>query len=195
MKSLFLFPVIYFGLAFTNFNAVAEKEVLIRIHKESELTISGSTNINKFKCGYKIDKIEQPIIVTYERTEKALVFHQTVLELDNNCFDCGSRPINRDFKVLVKSEKYPSILLELDRILQKEGISADVLAEIQIAGITKPYKVPVTIIALEDNTFNVSGTLKLNISDFKLKPPKKVFGLIEVDDTIEIGFKLLLKSV
>ncbi|WP_139226729.1 YceI family protein [Zhouia amylolytica] len=194
MKSLLLLPIIYFGMAFTTLKPALFNEKVVKIANESELTISGSTNINRFECNYKIEKLTGPITVVYQKNQKSLDFRQTVLKLDNNCFDCGSKPINRDFNILVKSDQHPRILLKIDKVLNIGGTEADVLTDIKIAGITKSYRVPVGITKLNGNNLKVSGVLKLNISDFKLEPPKKMFGIIKVDDIINIDFRLILKD-
>ncbi len=38
------------------------------------------------------------------------------------------------------------------------------------------------------------GILKLDIKDFDLEPPKKLFGMIVVKDEIEINFDLINKK-
>ena len=47
--------------------------------------------------------------------------------------------------------------------------------------------------AFNQKTNNVKGTLRLNIKDFNLKSPKKLFGLIEVDNNVDINFNLFLQ--
>ena len=114
--------------------------------------------------------------------------------LDNSCFDCGSRVINKDFMNLLKSEEYPKIVLELKEI--KKDLSTDcivhALIEIVIAGESKSYFIPVEL--KDDKIINVSGALNLNICDFNLEPPKKALGLIVVSDIIKINFDLVVEE-
>ena len=60
----------------------------------------------------------------------------------------------------------------------------------KIAGIEKEYLVPVIF---NTNTNNVKGQLKLNIKDFKLKSPKKLLGMVVVNDHVDINFNLFLQ--
>ena len=60
----------------------------------------------------------------------------------------------------------------------------------KIAGVEKEYLVPVIF---NSNTNNVKGQLKLNIKDFKLKSPKKLLGMVVVNDNVEINFNLFLQ--
>ena len=60
----------------------------------------------------------------------------------------------------------------------------------KIAGVEKEYLVPVIF---NSNTNNVKGQLKLNIKDFKLKSPKKLLGMVVVNDNVDINFNLFLQ--
>jgi hypothetical protein len=48
-------------------------------------------------------------------------------------------------------------------------------------------------VAYNQNNGNVKGQLKLNIKDFKLKSPKKLLGMVVVNDNVEISFNLFLQ--
>jgi hypothetical protein len=61
---------------------------------------------------------------------------------------------------------------------------------VKIAGVEKEYLVPVTY---NQTTNNVKGHLKLNIKDFKLKSPKKLLGMVVVNENVEINFNLFLQ--
>ena len=158
---------------------------------DSRLTILGSTNINNFKCNFDISELKNPITISYSQKEDNFIFSKASLKLKNQSFDCGSRPINKDFLSLLKTENYPEITLRLKELsLNDDPSQVKALVEIEIAGISKVYNVNVS--AAKDNTFVVSGFLKLNIEDFNLQAPKKVLGLIIVEKIIDIEFKLKL---
>ena len=70
----------------------------------------------------------------------------------------------------------------------KENITAKL--NVKIAGIEREYLVPVTY---NQTTNNVKGQLKLNIKDFKLKSPKKLLGMVVVNDNVDINFNLFLQ--
>ena len=57
----------------------------------------------------------------------------------------------------------------------------------------KIYDIPVEI-QNHDKISTFKGTLELNINDFKLEPPTKLFGMIVVKDNIEINFDLKVKK-
>ncbi|MCL6216742.1 YceI family protein [Zunongwangia pacifica] len=172
------------------FSQKLEQKTLL-ISKESQLKINGDTNINSFNCVFNPQELPEKLIARFERKQQTLIFKNTSLKLRAKAFDCGSRPINRDFKDLIKAEKYPYIFLDLKELKLTAPNSALVTLNIEIAGIEKPYKV---LVKIDDSKSNYTGIINLNINDFKLEPPKKVFGLIKVKEEIQIEFDLYFKS-
>ncbi|WP_242203592.1 YceI family protein [Aestuariivivens insulae] len=170
------------------------KNTSVTVTPESSLLVRGTTNINTFTCGFNVLKLNNPIEVVYKKVGNRMVFEKTALILDNDCFDCGGKGINSDFQKILKSNKYPQISLFLNEISDLEDQSDDVLAalDIEIAGISKRHKVPVKF--KKNKGMLVTGDLAISMSDYNLKPPKKLFGLISVHDTIEIYFQLAVRE-
>lgn len=187
MKTLFLYAFLL--LFFTAGMAQnGSRNTSILILPNSKLTITGDTNISAFTCAFDPEMIPSTQKVKVTEKHDELFFENAILTLNNTGFDCGSKGINRDFHALIKTEDYPFILLELKKLLVKspQEAVADVL--ISIAGKKKTYKLPVEII--EGDIPQYRGNLSLNINDFNLEPPKKMFGLIVVKEDIDINFNL-----
>lgn len=160
----------------------------IEIMPDSKLTITGDTNINKFLCEFDSDMIPSSRKVMVSRNQEEFHFENAILILDNTGFDCGSKGINKDFHELIQTEEYPEISLELKKLHINTPTRATADLIISIAGETKAYRVPVKIV--DGDTPQYRGDLTLNINDFNLIPPKKMFGLIIVKENIEINFNL-----
>ena len=94
-----------------------EQKTLL-ISKESQLKISGDTNINSFTCVFNPQELPEKLSTRFRRNNQTLFFENTSLKLNAKAFDCGSRPINRDFEALIKSEQYPFIFLDLQELCQ-----------------------------------------------------------------------------
>ena len=80
-------------LAFTRRDSF--KNTMILITAESQLTINGKTNVNKFQCIYNTIELQEPIPVYYEIKDNSLIFKNTQLILKTNCFDCGNKTMNK----------------------------------------------------------------------------------------------------
>ncbi|WP_341215503.1 hypothetical protein [uncultured Wocania sp.] len=192
MKRILFFISIIIMLAFTNGDATL-KSTSVVITPESSLLVRGTTNINTFTCEFNINKFKNPIKVIYHIEDDKMIFDKTALILDSDCFDCGGKAINNDFKKILKTNKYPQILLYLNEISLFDDES-DVKAsiDIEIAGIKETYKIPVKI--KKNNEILITGGLAISLTDYNLVAPKKLLGLISVNDKIQIYFQLLVKE-
>jgi len=165
----------------------------VSILPNSSLSISGSTNINTFDCdfntrGFKNEGFE----VHYTGNDNILYFKNSVLPLENKNFDCGNRKINKDFHKLLKTEEYPEILLKIKKIDLSRGEDATVTLSFTIAAIENDYRFPIEI--SWQNQLRFKGKLQLNIKDFNLEAPSKIFGLIVLEEEIEINFNLNIQT-
>lgn len=192
MKRLMVLVSVITAFAFTSRDSAINSTSVI-LTPESSLMVRGTTNVNTFSCGYNINKFKNPIHISYKIEDSKMKFTKTALVLDNNCFDCGGKAINKDFQSILKSDKYPQIILLLKEINSFENEEVKASLDIQIAGVTKMYKVPVKF--KKSNNLLVTGDLNLNLTDFNIHPPKKFLGLIVVEDRIDIYFQLAVKEI
>lgn len=187
MRNPFFFILFICSTGFSFAQSAATHKTFM-ILPQSELMISGDTNISGFSCNFNARMLPTNCAVTYRRNGEAIAFSNAVLVLNNRGFDCGNKQINKDFHDLLQTEEYPSIELELKKISPGSANSPLAQVIISIAGEKRVYEVPVKVLANPETCF--SGILKLDINDFGLQPPKKAFGLIKVKEEIKINFNL-----
>lgn len=167
----------------------SRNQTKVKITNKSEVTIKGKSNVNSFECKYDSEYIENDLHVLITRNNSKILLEGAKLEIKSNGFDCAHRMITKDFKSILKADVYPHIEINVKEISTvKENISAKL--KVKIAGVENEYCVPVIF---NSNTNNVKGQLKLNIKDFKLKSPKKLLGMVVVNDYVDIHFNLFLQ--
>ncbi len=161
------------------------EKAVINISPKSELVIAGSTNVNKFNCRFDTELISAPKKIEFLADEENLIFKSMALHLKTQGFDCGHRRMNEDLWDLLQAQKYPEIVINVNRIKIISENYAKAYISVCMAGKTNKYDLPVR---LDGDTF--SGRFSMNIRDFGLEPPVKALGLIEVDEMIEVSFNL-----
>lgn|SRR5690606_9046238 len=161
----------------------------VRILRTSTLNIKGDTNVNQFQCVFNTVHLDQKHKITYRKNGREIHFKNTSLFLENEAFNCGHKAINRDFNLLLKTSEYPRISLELRKVVFDNENRATALIRIKIAGKEKDYSLPVKVSTSPIDRF--TGSMKLNIRDFGLEPPKKVLGLIVLKEEIQINLDLI----
>ncbi|WP_445384819.1 hypothetical protein ACT6NV_12710 [Robiginitalea sp. IMCC44478] len=170
------------------------RETHVYIASDSEMVISGSTNVNTFHCRYSVTELDNPLSVYYEEGANRYTFRNTRLELSSNCFDCGGNAINRDFQELLKSDIYPEVVLELLYVEKpsdnlntyKVGVS------VMLAGQCRTYET--LVFCDQTGSLCIEGDLNVCFSDFNLEPPSKVMGLIKVNDQLTVNLKLKIRQ-
>lgn len=190
MKKIALVVLVLFCGAMTHAQNFQKRKVTVL--PSSNLTIIGDSNIAKFQCEFDTSYLQDSQVINYSKEGGQIKFTGAILTLDNRGFDCGSKGINRDFHDLLRTKEYPKILLELNKVVLSSPTKGAATVCITIAGKQKYYDVPVSI--KEGEVANFKGNLLVNIKDYDLEPPKKLFGMIQVKDEIEIEFDLSIKK-
>jgi hypothetical protein len=188
-KIVFALVVLYCGAITHAQNFEQEK---VTVLPSSNLTIIGDSNIAAFQCEFDTSYLEGLQVIGYHQSGNEIEFTGAILPLKNKGFDCGSKGINRDFHDLLQTEEYPQIFLELKKVTLSSPSQGMATVVITIAGEKRSYVVPVTI--KDDVIAEFNGNLHLNITDYGLKAPKKLFGMIVVKDEIDIQFNLQVKK-
>lgn len=171
-----------------SFSFVANK-TKVKITNKSEVIIKGKSNVNSFECKYNSDYIEDEIHVSLTKQNSKILLDDAKISIKSTGFDCAHKMITKDFKSILKANEYSHIKLEVKEITkQKELVSAKV--KVEIAGVLKEYVIPITF---DSKNNNVKGLLKISIKDFNLKAPKKLLGMVVVNDNVEINFNLFLQ--
>jgi hypothetical protein len=186
MKSFFSLSIGFCILV--SFAGLDFRTLEIKIEDKSKISIQGTSNVNSFQCVYEEEiSLVQNTIEFLPKSESFEV-KKAQLNLEAKSFDCGGRRINRDFNNLLKSDAFPHVHIKILTITPYgKSYLADV--EVHIAGHTKRYQIEV--VNPEKNQF--LGELILDITDFNLESPKKLMGLIKVDDLINIHFNMYIQ--
>lgn len=195
MKSLVI--IIWSLLFFDSVNVSVEKWV---IEKSSSLRIEGKSNVNSFKCDI-VEYLNRDTILLYvdNASEQTQIAAKGGLTLDINRFDCHQNYVTADLKKTLKANEnaYMKInLLSFGHIkvnTPNQEIKGHV--EIQLAGVTKKIDVDYVVVKNEVGSLHLIGTRKLLFSDFKLTPPRKLAGMIKVEEEITVRFQLMLRFV
>ena len=168
------------------------------IDAQSQLTIQGSTNINDFSCKIEYCTGTDTLQYVENNSTQELRFTRSRMTVPVRSFDCGSRPISKDFWKTLKSETFPN--LEIDFIslqnlhfTDKSNITG--VVDITLAGVTTRYNICYEVTVKDNGYFLLQGNHAVNFSDFELEAPEKLKGLIKVKEVLNVEFNLVLKEV
>lgn len=166
------------------------------IDAESRLTIQGSTNVNTFIC--RVDYCPGTDTLQYieHNSTRELRFTRSKMSIPIRSFDCGARPISRDFQKILRADTYPE--LEVNFItLQNPTLKSNVkgVVDITLAGSTVRYNICYNATVNANGSVLLNGKHDVKFVDFGLVAPEKLKGLIKVNEGLRVEFHLVLKEI
>lgn len=170
------------------------------IEKTSSLSIEGKSNVNSFKCDI-VEYLNRDTILLYKDNsgEQKPILTKGGLTININRFDCHQNYVTADLKKTLKAKEDANMKINLVSFgYMKSNQSNQAIkgiVEIQLAGITKKLEIDYAVNKNQGGVLHLVGTKKLLFSDFKLTPPKKLAGLIKVEEEITVSFQLILRYV
>ena len=173
---------------------VAERWV---IQKSSNLRIEGKTNINSFRC--EITEYLQPDTIYFFREENSMkpIPLRGGLAIDIKRFDCHQKYITSDMRKTLRAEEQPVLKIDLLNIGYYNGNESNIKGWVNIwlAGVVKTMEIDYQVQGGEPGHLQLTGTRRLRFSDFGLKPPQKLAGLIKVEEELNVRFQLVLQNI
>jgi hypothetical protein len=169
------------------------------VERNSSLNIQGETNINSFQCD--VTEYLKPDTLVYIRNEasKKLSFTNSCLSIDIKRFDCHNKYITEDFRSALKSEENPSLKIVFLTIDQFSNTSNNEvvkgIVDIELAHVIKRAEIEYSVKNLPGNRIQMNGSQIFLFSDFRLKAPRKLAGLIRTKDEIKVNFQLFFKAI
>ena len=103
-----------------------------------------------------------------------------------------------DFRKMLKADEYPVVTIGIDTP-EFEGIltqneSSSIPMEVTLSGITQKLYSSYSIQTTSPDLQTLIGNVTIRLSDFSMKPPQKMMGLVKLSDEIIINFKILIKT-
>ena len=195
MKSI---AILIWSLFFFNpVNISVEKWV---IEKTSSLSIEGKSNVNNFKCDI-VEYLNRDTILLYKDNsgEQKPILTKGGLTININRFDCHQNYVTADLKKTLKAKEDAHMKINLVSFGYMKSNQTNQaikgIVEIQLAGIIKKIEIDYAVNKNQGGVLHLIGTKRLLFSDFKLTPPKKLAGLIKVEEEITVSFRLILRYV
>lgn len=168
------------------------------IDAESQLTIEASTNVNDFTCKFEYSNGTDTLRYIDHRSTRELRFTRGRITVPIRRFNCGARPISKDFWKALKSETHPNleiIFVSLQDLAFKGESSINGVVDITLAGCTTRYTICYQAAVKPNGNVFLEGAHTVKLSDFGMVAPQKMKGLIKVKERLKVKFNLVLKQV
>lgn len=151
---------------------------LVIVHQK--VLVSGTTSLGKFNCDYTKVGSFDTLKVNNPKAGHALSFQIPIRN-----FSCGNFILNSDFRSTLKADQYPFAEVKVNNLRQQSG---KIYCHLFLDLAGKRLEFPDFI--LEKHKEGLAGNLCLDFAALGLSPPKKMGGLIKVDDQLDLQLLL-----
>ena len=148
------------------------------LYSQNNVVVNGKTNVNTFKC-FNANFSQQSN--TYSFKKNQLPF----LQLEVNNFDCGNKIMTKDMKTTLQASKYPKMFVKFLSFVKVSNTQYNAKIEVKLTDKTRYYETP-----FYPAGSNLVGKEYVKFSDFGLKAPTKMGGMIVVEDQLTLVLTL-----
>lgn len=150
------------------------------------ISIRGSSNVTDFELINRTPFLN-------EATGKAFPEEgYKSIQIPVEGFSGPNKQLTNDFRDMVNASEYPLITIALEQkdlasLDEKTGLT-HFRTFISMSGNTREYVIPCEVYEGIGSGYILKGSLEVLLSDFGIDPPRKVFGLIRVENEVFINF-------
>lgn len=179
-----------FALSIFVSNSTATAQSLKPNQLKPSITISGTSTLHDWESIVESPKGEY---VFDEKTIKSLTLNIPVTSIKSKQEE---KLMDKKTYEALDSDKNPTIVFQLTEPATPviNGSEAQVIltGNLTIAGITKKISIKSSGKKNSAGAFQFSGVVPLKMSDYKIKPPVAMLGLIKTGDAINIKFDVTI---
>ncbi|MEQ9306636.1 MAG: YceI family protein [Marinoscillum sp.] len=168
--------------------------------KGSAFTIEGSTNVSSFQCYLTKTNFADTIAIERTWRHRTITFDRLTLKYPVNEFDCQIELMTEDLRSLLQSDRFPYLFLRVKTIevidgpqeIENLNVSSEV--NVTIAGVTREVRVDKgSVVNHSESLLTFQGKVSLDMVDFGIEPPVKFFGMVKVDNLLEVSFSITME--
>jgi len=157
--------------------------------KTSTMIIYGTTNVHDFKTNVGIIKGE--LVISNSKKIQSLN-----VEIPVRSIKSGEKLMDNKTYEAFHDAKFPTISFQLIDVssLQITGSDVSVIlnGNLTMAGVTKKISFKTTGKNLKPGEYEFKGSIALKMTDFKMKPPTAMLGVMKVGDAITLKYDINL---
>jgi len=190
-KNQFSKPLMMLIISFVFLTGNNQAQSLKINSKTSSMTIYGTTNVHDFKS--KVEQIKGELVVSSSKKIQSLN-----VEIPVRSIKSGEKGMDTKTYEAFNESKNPTISFQLVDVssLQISGddISAVVTGNLSMAGATRKISFKTTGKNLKPGVYEFKGSIPLKMTDFKMKPPTAMLGVMKVGDAITLKYVINLEG-
>ena len=176
--------------------------VRIAVRPDSRLWIEGGANVGSWSCSAR--QFEALVLVDtgYHRDRGTLsALHANLREVEVRvrvrALTCGNPVMDGDLygALKAKGKNDSSIIVGRFDVAQPAAGDAAVLrtaGSLTVVGVERSVAMDITLDRLADGTLRTRGSVPMKMTDFGIRPPTAMLGLVKTRNELTVRFELLV---
>lgn len=192
------FPHQLLGIFFLLFIKISDaQEYQLTILPESSILLKGNSNVNKFTFTYeKTLKLGSSSVKTTVN-KNMLNIKNAKLDAEVTAFSSGSNLMDRDYRNMMNYRVYPNISIALNQINFIKNYTDDngtalATVDITIAGEKRTDTLQFNY-SKSKGIYRCNSSHQISLRDYKIKPLKKMMGIISLKDQLTVDMIIYIK--
>lgn len=171
------------------------------LRPESKVTVAGSSNVHSWACNSAAIQASIEIDSTYLAHPLVMVakpITKVAVVIPVKALKCGNGKMDSNMYKALRANEFPEIRYVLstytmDKAQKSDtGFSAKTFGDLTVAGKTTRVEIPITGVRKAGGTLIGTGTIKMLMTDFGIKPPVALLGTLRTKNEIEVKFQVQL---
>ena len=170
------------------------------LQPQSKLWIEGSSNVRDFTC--TTTSFETRVQSSVPGAVSAVLSGTKAVEsaeltIPAATLDCKNGKMNEHMLKALKAKDNPTIgfrIATYDIAKATAGVDGKAIGELTLGGVKKTITVTAHATPDASGALRLTGAYQLNMTDYGLTPPSLMMGTMKVNETVKIGFDMLLKG-
>ncbi|OIR14266.1 YceI-like domain protein [mine drainage metagenome] len=167
------------------------------VSKGGFLRVNGSTNVSTFSC--IVPEYVDPDTITCINKDLPILMSGNI-SLNIFGFDCHNTLMTADLRKTLRAKEFPKMrihFLSLNKFPELRSTEETITGwvNIELSGVTKKFDVKFRFYTDDQKIIHLIGIRSINFSDFNLTPPRKLGGIIQTKDKLDVEFGLNFKTL
>ena len=149
--------------------------------------------------GYLEFNVSVPANATTEQVREAIIANPEAIvdvQIPVSSLKSGKKDMDKKMYEAMKVKQFPTIHYKLTSLqvpsgatAQEESYNVQTVGELTVAGVTRELRMPMTLRVINSRNIQITGATTMKMTDFNVKPPQAMLGMIKSGDRIEVKFE------
>jgi len=177
----------------------SNKTYFFILNPESSLKIIGKSNVNEFTCALSPQFKRDTLAINFIWGKEFVICNDASIRFQVSDFVCENPTMTRDLQYTLNADQYPEISMDIQKLIlspeMEENMQLMSEVDIRIANKRHKFRTLFREIIIKENVVSFIGKQTISLDQFGLVPPKILFGLIKIEDHMDVLFELHINRI